>query len=705
MARMQRAMDIEYSCDPGIDFVRGMIPHHQGAVEMCNVLDGAQLWSEVGMVHFCNHVYLAQTWEVQGMRRWLQEHHACRSNGCNTSCQEARAYQAANEKMHEAMAINYTCKVEQDFVQAMMPHHQGAVDMCAILLTSTEDEYLLGLCRNITRLQRAELAWMQDWLTYKAVPIGASCSPSVVRADDYCADLMPITDVCHDRAAVRGPRVTAFAPASAPKSKRQDLGGDRICDCSGLLDSCSTTISARGRRFAVSMVCQESCGLCEEQKSATDIVVDLLRLVPITQAPTSAPSTTESSAESTISTRRPSVAVASSAGTWVRFSWLSAWPWLALVLGPRKTTPTRRHRSVVMLLSNLACCRGPHADMAEKQPKLETVIRTKSMEADVKVGCRMPCRSCKSGENNSDGGGRARKHRGYLRRLTQPYFLSTEASGWRFAWLVCSMLCIVLGLTLCDSGFMGLMFSMWKSPGGGAIYGLSAFGTVSFIMHRQYLKGRRWIGWILLGAIVFVLLIINILNTGIGFIARDLTNALVKRDTGRRGDSWVKATPRLESSSAGRKLTLALLAYSGTATLVLILSSHKLVRINYNQLRYEADFRYGLVHNDTSVRALRPCCLSDVEAIAFYAGEEPEKKETKRRLGWVVTNFNYLIKWEVIISVLRRSYGYAGNFFPYLIMAPAYLAVRSPQSQFKSFMEEVPKIHLTFRRYFLWVAP
>ncbi|CAK9059106.1 unnamed protein product, partial [Durusdinium trenchii] len=314
MARMQRAMDIEYSCDPGIDFVRGMIPHHQGAVEMCNVLDGAQLWSEVGMVHFCNHVYLAQTWEVQGMRRWLQEHHvpeeqACRSNGCNTSCQEARAYQAANEKMHEAMAINYTCKVEQDFVQAMMPHHQGAVDMCAILLTSTEDEYLLGLCRNITRLQRAELAWMQDWLTYKAVPIGASCSPSVVRADDYCADLMPITDVCHD------------------------LGGDRICDCSGLLDSCSTTISARGRRFAVSMVCQESCGLCEEQKSATDIVVDLLRLVPITQAPTSAPSTTESSAESTISTRRPSVAVASSAGTWVRFSWLSAWPWLALVLG------------------------------------------------------------------------------------------------------------------------------------------------------------------------------------------------------------------------------------------------------------------------------------------------------------------------------------------------------------------------------------
>ena len=37
----------------------------------------------------------------------------------------------------------------------------------------------------------------------------------------------------------------------------------------------------------------------------------------------------------------------------------------------------------------------------------------------------------------------------------------------------------------------------------------------------------------------------------------------------------------------GQELTLALFLYSGTAAVVLILSSHKLVRINYNQLRQE----------------------------------------------------------------------------------------------------------------------
>ncbi|MFM1901579.1 MAG: ABC transporter ATP-binding protein/permease [Synechococcaceae bacterium WB9_4xC_028] len=115
--------------------------------------------------------------------------------------------------------------------------------------------------------------------------------------------------------------------------------------------------------------------------------------------------------------------------------------------------------------------------------------------------------------------------------------------------------------------------------------------------------------------------------------------------------------------SISTTLTFSLFAYAAFATTVLIVAGRKLVRINFDQLRYEADFRYGLVH----VR-------DNAESIAFYAGEKPEQEETQRRLGSVVRNFNLLIIWRVVIDVMRRSIGYASNFFPYLVMAAPYFA-------------------------------
>ena len=115
--------------------------------------------------------------------------------------------------------------------------------------------------------------------------------------------------------------------------------------------------------------------------------------------------------------------------------------------------------------------------------------------------------------------------------------------------------------------------------------------------------------------------------------------------------------------SISRSLTFSLFGYATFATSILLIAFKRLVRIDFDQLRYEADFRYGLVH----VR-------DNAESIAFYSGEGPELSETKRRLKAVVKNFNLLIIWRVIIDVMRRSIGYAGNFFPYLILAFPYFA-------------------------------
>merc|ERR1719198_1863521 len=80
-----------------------------------------------------------------------------------------------NHKMHELMAVEYSCDHSVDFVRMMIPHHAGAVDMCDTLLLSTTDSYLIDLCDNITMTQRAEIAWMYEWLQARDLSVSAPC--------------------------------------------------------------------------------------------------------------------------------------------------------------------------------------------------------------------------------------------------------------------------------------------------------------------------------------------------------------------------------------------------------------------------------------------------------------------------------------------------------------------------------------------------
>ncbi len=115
--------------------------------------------------------------------------------------------------------------------------------------------------------------------------------------------------------------------------------------------------------------------------------------------------------------------------------------------------------------------------------------------------------------------------------------------------------------------------------------------------------------------------------------------------------------------SISKELTLALIIYAAIISSLLIFASRRLFRLNYDQLRYEADFRYGLVH-----------IRDNAESIAFYSGEEQESRESFRRLGSVVENFNLLIVWEAALRVLQRSGIYGSVFIPYIILAAPILS-------------------------------
>jgi putative ATP-binding cassette transporter len=88
-----------------------------------------------------------------------------------------------------------------------------------------------------------------------------------------------------------------------------------------------------------------------------------------------------------------------------------------------------------------------------------------------------------------------------------------------------------------------------------------------------------------------------------------------------------------------------------------------LVRLNFQQLRREADFRFGLIR----VR-------ENAEAIAFYRGEGAESQQVRQRFQLLFKNYMSLLRRTLGLNLFQYAYTFVTYILPSIIVAPKILS-------------------------------
>ncbi|MEP0873714.1 DUF305 domain-containing protein [Trichocoleus desertorum AS-A10] len=147
-------------------FVDAMTPHHEGAVAMAK--EAQQKSQRPEIQKLAADIIAAQNKEIEALKQWRQAWYP------NANAQPV----AWNAQMGHAMPMSpdqrkgmamdmdlgaADAEFDLRFINAMIPHHEGAVTMAQDALSKSKRPKIKQLAQDIIKSQEAEIQQMQQW--------------------------------------------------------------------------------------------------------------------------------------------------------------------------------------------------------------------------------------------------------------------------------------------------------------------------------------------------------------------------------------------------------------------------------------------------------------------------------------------------------------------------------------------------------------
>ncbi|WP_158847902.1 DUF305 domain-containing protein [Saccharothrix deserti] len=147
--------------DADITFAQGMIPHHQGALEMAELAEGRT--SNAKVLDLASRIEKAQDPEIKTMTDWLKAWGAEAPTGMPGMDHGTSMPGMGTEEM-DMLKQAKDAGFDKMFLEMMIEHHQGAIDMSNTELQQGSNADAKKLAQDIIDAQQKEITEMQDLL-------------------------------------------------------------------------------------------------------------------------------------------------------------------------------------------------------------------------------------------------------------------------------------------------------------------------------------------------------------------------------------------------------------------------------------------------------------------------------------------------------------------------------------------------------------